>query len=67
MTVRPIDDAAPQTDGDDFIVADTDYFATKARQCFRLARKAHDGIDEETLESLGFAFEAKARALKTQD
>ena len=45
-----------------FIHADADYFRTKARQCFRMARKA-DESTARTLRSLADAFEAKARAL----
>jgi hypothetical protein len=46
-----------------FIHADADYFRTKARQCYRMARNADDGT-ARTLRSLADAFEAKARLLE---
>lgn len=46
-----------------FIYADADYFRTKARQCFRMARNA-DESTARTLRSLADAFEAKARSLE---
>jgi len=47
----------------EFIQADADYFHTKARQCFRMARCADSEARARTLRSLGNAFEAKARSL----
>jgi hypothetical protein len=49
----------------EFVVADADYFATRARQCRRLARTANDGKAATTLESLADAFEVKARQLRS--
>jgi hypothetical protein len=47
----------------DFIHADADYFRTKARQCFRMARRTHDKSTATTLRSLAETFETKARTL----
>jgi hypothetical protein len=47
----------------DLIVADADYYNTKARQCARLAARSTDGAAAETLRSLAAAFEQKARSL----
>jgi hypothetical protein len=46
-----------------FIHADADYFRTKARQCYRMARNTDDAT-ARTLRSLADAFEAKARSLE---
>lgn len=46
----------------DLIHADVDYFYTKARQCFRLARQAKDAETAEALRTLGIAFEVRANA-----
>jgi hypothetical protein len=47
-----------------FVIADADYFATRARQCRRLAEKTDDAGAASTLESLADAFETKARRMR---
>jgi hypothetical protein len=51
----------------EFIRADADYFRTKARQCFRMARRASSEASATTLRSLAETFETKARALDDED
>ena len=48
----------------EFIYADADYFRTKARQCFRMARRANDRSAATTLRTLAESFETKARSLE---
>ena len=50
----------------DLIVADADYYNTKARQCSRLADRSTDGAAAKTLRSLAAAFEEKARSLRDE-
>lgn len=54
---------SPQFDRN-FIVADADYFETKARLCYRLANRAADDTAKVTLVTLGFEFESKAWRLR---
>ena len=63
---RTVADTTPHL-ADDFIVADADYYRTKARQCFRLARAAEVDEAATTLLSLGETFQAKARSLSEGD
>lgn len=48
----------------DFIVADADYYRTRARQCLRQARATGDDPESVALASLALAFEDKARSLE---
>ena len=51
----------------DLIVADADYYNTKARQCFRLAERSSNEAAAETLRSLAIAFEQKARSMEVEN
>jgi hypothetical protein len=49
-----------------FVVADADYFSTRARQCRRLARTTGDASAATTLKSLAEAFDTRARLLRDE-
>ena len=53
------------TDGS--IVADADYFETKARQCYRLASRVAGDAAKVTLITLASAFEEKAWELRDHE
>ena len=46
--------------GDEFIIKDADYYATKARLCFKRARLGKDNSAKVTLVRLGHAYEQRA-------
>jgi hypothetical protein len=48
----------------EFIRPDADYYRTKARQCFRMARCTESESTARTLRNLGDAFAQKARSVE---
>jgi hypothetical protein len=61
-TTPAVGQTAPQLDAD-FIIADADYFHSRARRCYSLAGRTSDKSAAETLRSLGDAFEKKAETV----